>query len=86
MTIMKYILLKLFIIFACLRSYGQYDKIKVFLSCPCDGDFIKQNTLIFDYVRDRTLADIEVLFLKLTMQEGGEITALNTRVKMISRA
>ena len=71
MTIMKYILLKLFIIFACLRSYGQYDKIKVFLSCPCDGDFIKQNTLIFDYVRDRTLADIEVFVFEINNAGGG---------------
>ena len=33
-----------------LKALSQSDKIKIFLSCPCDDDFLKQNTLFFDYV------------------------------------
>ena len=52
-------------------SYAQTDKVKVFLNCPCDDDFIKQNTLFFDYVRDRTLSDIEVFVFEITNAGGG---------------
>ncbi len=53
------------------RLFSQSGKIKVFLSCPCDNDFIKQNTLIFDYVRDRTLSDIEVFVFQINNAGGG---------------
>jgi hypothetical protein len=43
----------------------------VFLSCRCDNNFIKQNTLVFDYVRDRTLSDIEVFVFEITNASGG---------------
>ena len=66
----KNILLTIFIVFFS-KSYSQSDKIKVFLSCRCDNDFIKQNTLIFDYVRDRTLSDIEVFVFEITNASGG---------------
>ena len=52
-------------------SHAQSDKVKVYLNCPCDGDFIKQNTLLFDYVRDRTLSDIEVFVFEITNAGGG---------------
>ena len=52
-------------------SYAQTDKVKVFLNCTCDDDFIKQNTLFFDYVRDRTLSDIEVFVFEITNAGGG---------------
>ena len=52
-------------------SYAQPDKVKVYLNCTCDGDFIKQNTLLFDYVRDRTLSDIEVFVFEITNAGGG---------------
>ena len=52
-------------------SYAQTDKVKVYLNCPCDDDFIKQNTLLFDYVRDRTLSDIEVFVFEITNAGGG---------------
>ncbi len=52
-------------------SYAQSDKVKVYLNCPCDDDFIKQNTLLFDYVRDRTLSDIEVFVFEITNAGGG---------------
>ncbi len=67
---MKKILLTIFIVFFS-KSYSQSDKIKVFLSCRCDDDFIKQNTLVFDYVRDRTLSDIEVFVFEITNASGG---------------
>ena len=67
---MKNILLTIFIVFFS-KSYSQSDKIKVFLSCRCDNDFIKQNTLVFDYVRDRTLSDIEVFVFEITNASGG---------------
>lgn len=67
---MKNILLTIFIVFFS-KSYSQSDKIKVFLSCRCDNNFIKQNTLVFDYVRDRTLSDIEVFVFEITNASGG---------------
>ena len=67
---MKNILLTIFIVFFS-KSYSQSYKIKVFLSCRCDNDFIKQNTLVFDYVRDRTLSDIEVYVFEITNASGG---------------
>tara|TARA_B100001173_G_scaffold311772_1_gene330144 strand:- start:7928 stop:9139 length:1212 start_codon:yes stop_codon:yes gene_type:complete len=67
---MRSIYLALFLI-SLSRLFSQSDKIKVFLSCPCDNDFIKQNTLIFDYVRDRTLSDIEVFVFQITNAGGG---------------
>ena len=67
---MKNILLIILIVLFS-KSYSQSDKIKVFLSCRCDNDFIKQNTLVFDYVRDRTLSDIEVFVFEITNASGG---------------
>ena len=52
-------------------SSAQSNKVKVYLNCPCDDDFIKQNTLLFDYVRDRTLSDIEVFVFEITNAGGG---------------
>ena len=67
---MRSIYLTLFLI-SLSRLFSQSDKIKVFLNCPCDNDFIKQNTLIFDYVRDRTLSDIEVFVFQINNAGGG---------------
>jgi hypothetical protein len=82
---MKYILLTLFIVLIYFESSAQSEKVKVFLNCRCDDDFIKQNTLVFDYVRDRTLSDIEDFVFEIINAGGEEITLLNTRVKMISK-
>ncbi|MGB0396008.1 MAG: hypothetical protein ACPGC6_04490 [Flavobacteriaceae bacterium] len=68
---MKQLLLTIFIVLIFFKSAAQSDKIKVFLSCRCDDDFIKQNTLVFDYVRDRTLSDIEVFVFEITNAGGG---------------
>ena len=54
-----------------IKAYSRTDKIKVFLSCNCDDSYIKQNTLLFDYVRDRTLSDIEVFVFDISNASGG---------------
>jgi hypothetical protein len=68
---MKYILLTLLIVLIYFESSAQSEKVKVFLNCRCDDDFIKQNTLVFDYVRDRTLSDIEVFVFEIINAGGG---------------
>lgn len=68
---MKHILLYILIVFCYFKTSAQSEKVKVFLSCRCDDDFIKQNTLVFDYVRDRTLSDIEVFVFEITNASGG---------------
>ena len=68
---MKKFLLKTFLIFISFKCLAQSEKVKVFLSCSCDDDFIKQNTLVFDYVRDRTLSDIEVFVFEISNAGGG---------------
>ena len=68
---MKKFLLKTFLIFISFKCLAQSEKVKVFFSCRCDDDFIKQNTLVFDYVRDRTLSDIEVFVFEISNAGGG---------------
>ena len=68
---MKIFFLKIFLIFISFKCLAQSEKVKVFLSCRCDDDFIKQNTLVFDYVRDRTLSDIEVFVFEISNASGG---------------
>ncbi|MDA8758398.1 hypothetical protein N9M69_03425 [Flavobacteriaceae bacterium] len=68
---MKHTLLCILIAFCYFKTSAQTEKVKVFLSCRCDDDFIKQNTLVFDYVRDRTLSDIEVFVFEITNASGG---------------
>lgn len=68
---MKIFFLKIFLIFISFKCLAQSEKVKVFLSCRCDDDFIKQNTLVFDYVRDRTLSDIEVFVFEISNAGGG---------------
>lgn len=68
---MKIFFLKIFLVFISFNCLAQSEKVKVFLSCRCDHDFIKQNTLVFDYVRDRTLSDIEVFVFEISNAGGG---------------
>ena len=68
---MKEFLLKTFLVVISFNCLAQSEKVKVFLSCRCDDDFIKQNTLVFDYVRDRTLSDIEVFVFEISNAGGG---------------
>ena len=68
---MKQILLTILINVFLIKAYSRTDKIKVFLSCNCDDSYIKQNTLLLDYVRDRTLSDIEVFVFDISNASGG---------------
>jgi len=68
---MKQLLLTILINVFLIKAYSQTDRIKVFLSCNCDDSYIKQNTLLLDYVRDRTLSDIEVFVFDISNASGG---------------
>lgn len=68
---MKQLLLTILINVFLIKAYSQTDKIKVFLSCNCDDIYIKQNTLLLDYVRDRTQSDIEVFVFDISNASGG---------------
>ena len=64
-------LLVFLIALKCISVRAQTPKIKVFLSCNCDYQYIIQNTQLFDYVRDRTLSDIEVFIFDIRNASGG---------------
>ena len=74
---MKEILLFILLILVAGFGFGQNEKIKVFLNCRCDDDYLKQNTLFFDYVRDMDLADIEVFVFEITNASGGSNFSFN---------
>ena len=78
---MKEILLFILLILVADFGFGQNEKIKVFLNCPCDDDYLKQNTLFFDYVRDMDLADIEVFVFEITNASGGSNFSFNFKGK-----
>lgn len=69
---MKQKLFFLLMLFSLGNLDAQITKIKVFLSCRCNKEYIKQNTLFFDYVRDRTLSDIEVFVFDINNAGGGK--------------
>ena len=71
----RYFFVLIFFVFV--QIFGQNQKIKVFLSCSCDDDFLKQNTLFFDYVRDMSLSDIEVFVFEITNASGGRNYTFN---------
>ena len=71
----RYFFVLIFFVFV--HAFGQNQKIKVFLSCRCDDDFLKQNTLFFDYVRDMSLSDIEVFVFEITNASGGRNYTFN---------
>ena len=56
MKILLPIILSIFSIF----SFSQENKIKVYLDCRCDENYIKQETPFLEYVRDQDLADAEI--------------------------
>ena len=78
---MKEIFLFILLILVADFGFGQNEKIKVFLNCPCDDDYLKQNTLFFDYVRDMDLADIEVFVFEITNASGGSNFSFNFKGK-----
>ena len=71
----RYFFVLIFFVFV--QIFGQNQKIKVFLSCRCDDDFLKQNTLFFDYVRDMSLSDIEVFVFEIKNASGGRNYTFN---------
>ena len=83
---MKQKLFFLLMLFSLGNLDAQITKIKVFLSCRCNKEYIKQNTLFFDYVRDRTLSDIEVFVFDINNAGGEKITPLSLKEKMSSKA
>ena len=40
--------------------FSQDNKLKAYLDCRCDENFIKQETAFIEYVRDQDLADIVI--------------------------
>ena len=69
------------LIFVSYSGFGQNEKIKIFLSCRCDDDYLKQNTLFFDYVRDMDLSDIDVFVFEITNASGGRNYSFNFKGK-----
>ena len=63
----KLLLLLLFIPFV---SSGQDQKLKVYLDCRCDDNYIKQQTSFLEYVRDQDLADVEIIIRDIRTPTG----------------
>ena len=63
----KLILLLLFIP---VISFGQDQKLKVYLDCRCDDNYIKQKTSFLEYVSDQDLADIEIIIRDIRTPTG----------------
>ena len=66
-TMNKLILLLLFIP---LVFFGQDQKLKVYLDCRCDDNYIKQQTSFLEYVRDQDLADVEIIIRDIRTPTG----------------
>ena len=56
---MKIFLTYLLTLFSIL-SFSQETKIKAYIDCRCDENYIKQETSFLEYVRDQDLADVEI--------------------------
>ncbi len=53
-------------------SLSQHDKLKVFVDCNfCGTTYFRQNLDMVDYVRDRKLADVHLLFIEQRNGSGG---------------
>jgi len=48
------------LLFIPLLSFNQSEKIKAYIDCRCDENYLKQQTSFLEYVRDQDLADIEI--------------------------
>ena len=60
----------LLLLFIPLMSFGQDQKLKVYLDCRCDDNYIKQQTSFLEYVRDQDLADIEIIIRDIRTPTG----------------
>ena len=56
---MKYLSLIL-LLFISFSSLSQEKKLKAYIDCRCDENYLKQETSFLEYVRDQDLADIEI--------------------------
>ena len=52
--------LSFFLLIISLGSLAQENKIKAYLDCRCDENYLKQETSFLEYVRDQDLADVEI--------------------------
>ena len=62
--------LLLLLLFIPLVSSGQDQKLKVYLDCRCDDNYIKQQTSFLEYVRDQDLADVEIIIRDIRTPTG----------------
>ena len=60
----------LILLFIPVISFGQDQKLKVYLDCRCDDNYIKQKTSFLEYVRDQDLADIEIIIRDIRTPTG----------------
>ena len=56
---MKYLSVIL-LLFMSFSSLSQEKKLKAYIDCRCDENYLKQETSFLEYVRDQDLADIEI--------------------------
>jgi len=62
--------LSFFLLIISLGSLAQENKIKAYLDCRCDENYIKQETSFLEYVRDQDLADVEIFIREKETQPG----------------
>ena len=79
---MKYLQLLLTLIFST-SLFSQDNKLKAYLDCRCDENFIKQETSFIEYVRDQDLADIVILLEMLEHQQVLDLLKLKLMEIMI---
>ena len=60
----------LLLLFVPLVFFGQNNKLKAYLDCRCDQNYLKQQTSFLDHVRDQNLADIEIFILDVRNPTG----------------
>ena len=70
--LLKFYILKnvLILLFIPLIFYGQNNKLKAYLDCRCDQNYLKQQTSFLEHVRDQNLADIEIFILDVRNPTG----------------
>ena len=56
---MKYLSV-IVLLFISFQSLSQEKKLKAYIDCRCDENYLKQETSFLEYVRDQDLADIEI--------------------------
>ena len=57
-------------LFVPLVFFGQNNKLKAYLDCRCDQNYLKQQTSFLEHVRDQNLADIEIFILDVRNPTG----------------